>query len=72
MGFEKSTQQSSSKGKKILNLFKVLRILDEKGVLKHLVVAGSWCPKEEKESIKPFHCLCPEPTFYISGETDRT
>jgi len=29
--------------KQINLLFKVLRILDEKGVLKHLVVAGSWC-----------------------------
>lgn len=29
--------------KQINLLFKVLRILEDKGVLKHLVVAGSWC-----------------------------
>lgn len=29
--------------KQINLLFKVLRILDEKGVLRHLVIAGSWC-----------------------------
>jgi len=29
--------------KQIDLLFMVLRILDKKGVLKHLVVAGSWC-----------------------------
>lgn len=29
--------------KQIDLLFKVLRILDEKGVLEHLVIVGSWC-----------------------------